>query len=246
MTEWMKVCEVLVDEIERGVVGADQRLPADNELAARFGVHRHTIRRALTDLQARGLVRSERGRGTFVVKDAIAYRFGAQTRFEENLAANHLTATRQVLSTAQFGAPEEIARHLRIEPGQPVLMVSLLGEADSRPVHLFTIWFSLDRTPGVKPLFENLPRHTTLQLSMDQVMREAGIGFFQRSSARILCRLPRREEARHLKISLNDPVFELQIPNVDEHENPIYYGVSVYPGSRTAFTFDFSLPMGGQ
>jgi GntR family transcriptional regulator, phosphonate transport system regulatory protein len=239
MSEWQRVSETLVDEIVRGVIGADERLPADTELAVRFGVHKHTVRRALTDLQARGIVRSERGRGTFVVRDAIAYRFGVGTRFEESLAENRLAATRRVLSVAQFGAPEDIAQHLEIAPGRPVLMVTMLGEADAMPVHLFTVWFSLDRTPAVKSLFEGVPMNTPIDLSMDKVMRHAGVASFRRKSARLSCRLPEPEEARHLKISLRDPIFQAEIPNIDDGGTVVYYGITLYSGGRTVFVFDF-------
>ncbi|WMY10991.1 phosphonate metabolism transcriptional regulator PhnF [Paraburkholderia phenoliruptrix] len=239
MTEWQRVSETLVDEIERGIIAADERLPADTELAVRFGVHKHTVRRALTDLQARGIVRSERGRGTFVVRDAIAYRLGAQIRFEESLAENRLAATRRLLSVAQFGAPGDIAQHLQIAPGEPVLMVTMLGEADETPAQLVTLWFALDRTPAVKSLFENLPVDTPIELSLDSVMRHAGINSFRRKSARLECRLPELEEARHLKIARHDPIFEAEIPNIDDKGTVVYYSVTLYPGSRTAFVFDY-------
>lgn len=239
MAEWQKVSDTLEKEIERGILEGDERLPADTELAARFGVHKHTVRRALIDLQGRGLVRSERGRGTFVVRDAIAYRFGAQSRFEENLAENRIVGTRRLLSVAQFGAPEDVAAHLEIEPGRPVLMATLVGEADNVPVQLFTVYFSLDRTPAVKGLFEALPHDTPLELSMKKVMKNCGVEDFRRKSARVGCRLPEAEEARHLRISLRDPVFEIEIANVNTDAKPVYWGITLYSGSRTVFVFDY-------
>lgn len=245
MSERTRIREALEEDIERGVVRGDERLPTDVELAARFGVHRHTVRRALEDLKAQGLVRSERGRGTFVVKDAIAYRLGAQTRFEENLAAHQLAASRRVLRTATFGAPPEIAEHLGVSTGSQVLMVSLLGEAERTPAHLFTIWFSLERTPQVAKVFEALPRDTALHFSIADVMSKAGVSEFRRRNGRIICRLPSNDEARQLRTSLNDPVFELSILNVADAGEPIYFGVTIYPGSRTAFTFDFPVDAKG-
>ncbi len=52
--------------IEQGEFGVDQRLPAENELAQRFGVSRPVIREAIGRLAARGMIRTERGRGSFV------------------------------------------------------------------------------------------------------------------------------------------------------------------------------------
>ena len=52
--------------IEQGEFAADQRLPAENDLAQRFGVSRPVIREAIGRLAARGTIRTERGKGSFV------------------------------------------------------------------------------------------------------------------------------------------------------------------------------------
>ena len=60
----------VADGIERGI--ADGRLPPANklpgemEIAETYRVNRHTVRRALATLAERGLVRAERGSGTYV------------------------------------------------------------------------------------------------------------------------------------------------------------------------------------
>ena len=56
------------------------RLPNEQALAERFQVNRHTVRQAIQSLQHKGLVRIERGRGTFVQEDMIAYRLGKTSR----------------------------------------------------------------------------------------------------------------------------------------------------------------------
>jgi GntR family transcriptional regulator len=47
-----------------------QRLPAEHELAAEYGVARMTVRRAMRELRERGLVRTVTGKGTFVERPA--------------------------------------------------------------------------------------------------------------------------------------------------------------------------------
>lgn len=51
--------------MESGVLKAGDRLPAERELATRFGVSRATVRQALSALQNAGLVESFVGRGTY-------------------------------------------------------------------------------------------------------------------------------------------------------------------------------------
>src|SRR5271170_3793942 len=61
---------VLRDKIVSGACGADGLLPGEPALTRQFGVSRITVKRALDDLAAEGLVRRGRGLGTRVVNDA--------------------------------------------------------------------------------------------------------------------------------------------------------------------------------
>lgn len=61
-----QVVQQFQDLIRRGELSAGDRLPAERELAERFGVGRNSIREALRELDMIGLVESRHGEGTFV------------------------------------------------------------------------------------------------------------------------------------------------------------------------------------
>ncbi len=67
----------MADSIEQaiadGTYARDTRLPGELEIAETHRVNRHTVRRALAALAERGLVRAERGSGTYVEAPRIAY-----------------------------------------------------------------------------------------------------------------------------------------------------------------------------
>ena len=56
--------------IDRGDFGENGRLPAESELASRFGVSRPVIREALSRLRVIGLIVSRKGSGSYVQKRA--------------------------------------------------------------------------------------------------------------------------------------------------------------------------------
>jgi DNA-binding FadR family transcriptional regulator len=56
--------------IDRGEFGVAGRLPAESELATRFGVSRPVIREALSHLRLMGVITSRRGSGSYVQKRA--------------------------------------------------------------------------------------------------------------------------------------------------------------------------------
>jgi hypothetical protein len=62
---WQQLADLLRGRLERGELAG--RIEAETALAQHYGVSRDTVRRALADLAGDGLIRSTRGRGTFVL-----------------------------------------------------------------------------------------------------------------------------------------------------------------------------------
>lgn len=54
--------------VASGRLGPGERLPSARDLAAELRVNFHTVRKAYADLEREGLLRRERGVGTFVVE----------------------------------------------------------------------------------------------------------------------------------------------------------------------------------
>lgn len=61
-----EVRQYLSEAIRVGEYVPGSRLPSENALASQYGVSRPVVREAVSRLAAEGLVRAERGRGTFV------------------------------------------------------------------------------------------------------------------------------------------------------------------------------------
>jgi hypothetical protein len=129
---WSEIAKVIAQEIASGRLGAGSRLPSENALAARFGVNRHTVRRAMSHLARRGVVRIEQGRGTHAIEDAIDYVLGKRTRFSGNLAAAGLDASHRLLSTRSVAADKRLAGALKLRAGARITEVCATGEAGER------------------------------------------------------------------------------------------------------------------
>src|ERR1700740_3602603 len=91
----------VADGIERGIADgtftAGEKLPCDTEIAGIYRVNRHTVRRALATLAERGLVRAERGSGTYVETPRLAYPLRSRTRFSEIVGAGGREARGQLI-----------------------------------------------------------------------------------------------------------------------------------------------------
>src|SRR3546814_13824868 len=81
---WRQIAETLEKDIREQVYEPGQRLPTEAELAERFSVNRHPVRRGIAFLEQEGVLRVEQGRGTFVQARLVDYRHGKRTRSTEN------------------------------------------------------------------------------------------------------------------------------------------------------------------
>src|SRR3979411_3297604 len=84
---WRQVADGIERDIADGSFAAGERLPGEVEIAETYRVNRHTVRRALRTLAGRGLVRAERGSGTYVEAPRLAYPLRSRTRFSEIVGA---------------------------------------------------------------------------------------------------------------------------------------------------------------
>ena len=73
------VVRQIEDLILRGILRPGERLPAERELAERLGVSRPSLRDAISDLQARGLLSAKPGAGVFVA-DVLGSSFSPALR----------------------------------------------------------------------------------------------------------------------------------------------------------------------
>ncbi len=66
---WLQISEQLSAQIASGAYGPGDRLPSVREFAADAGVNPNTMQRAMADLEARGLVITNRTAGRCVTQD---------------------------------------------------------------------------------------------------------------------------------------------------------------------------------
>ena len=222
---WKQIADKLGTEIRDRAFTASGRLPSENELAKRFGVNRHTLRQAVSDLQLEGIVRIEAGRGIFVQHELLDYELSRRTRFSENLQRQGLLPSKQLLTASEIPAPERPAQALKIAKGEPVLMVEMLDEADGQPIGLATAYYPAERFNGLLAMLNNGTRTT-------EMLRHFGVEDYLRAESRITTQMPSEEVVRLLKQPANRPVLCVECLDVDMSGQPIKYGETVFGGDR--------------
>jgi GntR family transcriptional regulator len=150
--EYRQVAALLREAIQAGEWPPGSAIPAEPELAARFGVTRAVVNRALSVLRAEGLLKPRRGQGTTVnelpvlTRSTIA-RQGRQSRergqargaFAAELAEKGIS-TRVDVTVSGTEAPEQAVRMFGGQPGLQVVERRRVMYAADVPVQLATSW----------------------------------------------------------------------------------------------------------
>lgn len=236
---WRQIGEALAEEIETGVLGPGDRLPASVDLAMRFGVNQHTVLRAISHLQDEGLVRIQRGRGTYVA-DAIPYRLGRRTRFEENLRDLNRAPKRKLISVGDIAAPPAVAIGLGLAGTEVITLATVLALADEVPISINNNFFPTSRLPGIGDAYRAEAARPQPDLATQSMLAGFGITDFERRKIRIRGREATPDEGRHLRMPPQGHVFEVEVLNVDAEGHPIVFGQTIFCLNRVEFVWDFA------
>lgn len=222
---WREIHEVLRGEILEGRYRAGDRLPSEAALAQRFGVNRHTLRRALGPLAEAGLIHVRRGAGATVTGRPVAYRLSRRTRFADNLAAAGQTAGHEYLRLETLRASAVEAEMLALPGTALVHVVEAIGLADGVPVTYSVSAFPAERFPD---LLDDLPDLRSVTLAFAR----AGLADYQRLWTRISAESAAGARARHLRCSEGAALLVSTALNTDPEGRPVEYGRSWFPADR--------------
>lgn len=121
--------------IQNRVLGPDDALPAERELAEELGISRITVRKALDGLVAEGLLTRRQGAGTFVAA-RVEKSFSKLSSFTEDMISRGRTPHSTWLSKAQGQVTPEESLTLGLSPGAPVYRFNRIRYADGAPMAL--------------------------------------------------------------------------------------------------------------
>jgi GntR family transcriptional regulator, phosphonate transport system regulatory protein len=227
VTLWRRVADELERAIAAGTFKSGTKLPAENDIAARFGVNRHTVRRAIATLAERGLVRAERGSGTYVEAQRLAYPIHKRTRFSEIIGGTGRTVGGKLIASAVEACDAEVAKRLRVKPGTLVNRLETLRHADRIPISTGTVWLPAQRFPDAGDIYAGVR-------SITKTLAHFGVHQYSRKSTQITAALVDATDAARLEIIPGRPILCLDSVDVDSGDVPVLTGHSRFVADRIA------------
>lgn len=223
----------LEDELRRGLAAGDfdDRFPTDLELTKRYGVSRHTVRDAVGRLQADGLVRRTRGRGTIVERAEFEQRLGALYSLFSSIEAAGVEQRSEVVSVGITTDPTA-AEQLTVPADTELFRLERVRFADDEPLAIDVAWLPADLG---RPLLDADFSHTALY---DELEKRCACRP-DRGWERIAPVVPTEDECRLLGLDVPDASFRVE--RLGQHgETIVEWRVTLIRGDRYRFFADWS------
>ncbi|MGI9369431.1 MAG: phosphonate metabolism transcriptional regulator PhnF [Ruegeria sp.] len=228
-TVWKSISQSLTSDIAEGRYGTGDRLPTEAQLAATFGVNRHTVRRALSEMAEQGLVHARRGAGVFVTAAPTDYAIGKRVRYHKSIAAGGKIPGKRILALTTRAADEAEAEALQLAGDKQVHVYDGLSLADGHPIALFQSVFPAARFP-------NILQALTDTRSVTKALQSCGVADYTRISTRLTARAATAIQAGHLRLIEGSPVLYSVGVNADTDGVPVEYGKTAFAGERVTLT----------
>ena len=232
IARWRQIADILRTDI--AALQVTGQLATEAELAERFAANRHTVRRALAALASDGLVRAERGRGTFINSPDVArlsYPVGAMTRFSENVGAASREPGGRLIASSVESASLRLSQTLNCRPGVALTRMEMLRVADGAPVLVSTHWFVATRVPGLVAAYADVG-------TLTGALAKVGVGSYRRVTTRVTAENADPSDARLLDCPPGTPILLAVTIDCDEKAEPLQTARTRFAGSRIELVFN--------
>jgi GntR family phosphonate transport system transcriptional regulator len=231
VTLWRTIADEIERDIARGHYRSGERLPSEKDIASLFDVNRHTVRRAIAILANRGLLRAERGSGTFVEKGRIPYAIGRRTRFSENVSTAGCIADGRLISAATELADADVAGRLKLSRGALVVRINAIRKASRVPLCVGTSWLDGQRFADAGAIYADTG-------SMTATLAHFGVRDYTRATTRIAATRADAVDAVRLQLTPGAPILLIDSVDIDEHGRPIVATRARFAAERVELTIE--------
>ena len=226
---YAQIRNALREDIDKKILLPGERLPSEDELAARFGVSRMTVRQGISDLIDEGLLYRRHGVGTFVAHLHIERDHTRLTSFLESAKEDGIEVDIRVLAANILPAKLKISRALSLDEGELVFQVKTLRYADAVPITVHDAYVPYK-------LFPQLLQEDLKSRHLWDVMESYG-RHVKRAVQRLEAREADEEIAALLEIDEGAPILYKERTVFLDDGTPVEFTHCYNRGDRYSLTF---------
>jgi GntR family transcriptional regulator len=153
MPLYFQLKQALLRHIKENALKPGDRLPTGDEIVQLYGVSHATIRQALNEMVAEGIIERIQGKGTFVATPKIHHR-PFLTSFSENMRSQGYRPSRQLLRSELVEIPPDVAAKIGLPEGTPARYLRRLLLADDVTIGLADSWLPVEVLAGHDDLLD--------------------------------------------------------------------------------------------
>lgn len=251
-TGYRELAAALRDAIQAEVYPAGSTLPKQDEIAVEHGVNVNTVRKAVSVLEAEGLVTPVRRKGTVVRARPPMRRLGveryAKSKWKFGLvafAADREASGRawkrddQTNAVQRVEADHDIAAALGVDEGSPVYERARLVKDAGTPTHTLTSYYRPEHVEGT-PIVDPKPGTATpgggfAVLTLQGLEPDHMTETFH-------ARMPTPQELADLELPAGEPVMVLHRTTFTADDVPVEFARGIHAASRFSWSYSFQLP----
>ena len=235
---YYQVYVVLQQRIRDGEWTADAAMPTEQQFAARFGVSRVTIRKALNMLEGEKLILRQQGRGTFALPPSRSSTRADFSGFLESIVDVEKRTKVRVLQFEKVVLPNDVAELLESPRGARGLKIVRVRTDNDAPFSFSTCYVPEPEADMMTQ--ESLGNRTVLAtLSAAGVVPAV-------AEQRLSAAVADVDVARHLRIEVSAPLITLTRIVRDEDKRPIELIRAFYRPDKYEYRVTLSRDSGGE
>jgi GntR family histidine utilization transcriptional repressor len=219
---YSRIKVVIAQRIQSNLWPADFHVPPEEKLAEEFGASTLTVRRALRELQAEGMLVRIQGRGTFVIGPRMQCAIFNLQDISAEVEENGGVHTWEVILLRELPCDTASASLLPIRPGGVVYHSRLLHLEDGTPLQIEDRFVNASMAPEyLKQDFTRITPHAYL-------LRETDVTFVDNTIRAIR---PDEDSRQLLQIESSQPCLLLDRRTWNK-DIPVTRSRFIYPGDR--------------
>ena len=238
LPKYHQVYLLLREQLQEGRHGAG--LPGELALMRQFGVARVTVRRALEQLVAEGLIAREPGRGTRALAGASTLTSGNSQGGQraqlagllENLVSMGLKTSVKVLECAIVLAAPLVAQALSVALGTEIQKAVRVRSTREGPLSHITTYVP-------QALAKGFGRKELMRKPILLLLEESGVRV-GRAQQTISARLADAEVAKHLGVSIGTALLAVRRLIFDADDRPVQWLHGLYRPDRYEYQMELS------
>lgn len=207
------ICQTLTSRIAGGEFALTGHLPSERELSEHFSTTRITLREALGQLEAQGMIYRELRRGWFIAPPRLAYDPLLRSHFHAMAEQQGRKAETEVLDAQKVILPAGLAQQLAMQEGEEVYRIRRLRWIDGRAVLYVEHYLNPRYFPDLMRF--DLTRSLTTLYQEEYGIRYGRVGFTMLPTP-----LP-AVAAPLLKVAAGSPALFITRINRDRHDRII-------------------------